>query len=221
MVASESKARRRLPPEARRQQIILAARQVFAMRPYEQVSTADVAAAAGVTRALVHHYFGGIDEVRQAVALQIVRSAAGTLRPSDEDSVIDRVRANVGRFLDAVDANRDAWFAALGTGSDVTATPAGRTLRKAVLEQILANNAAIIDDTAWARLCLGGYIAFSDAICRRWLDGGASRAEVECALSQTLLHLLLDTIPAGESIAVRDHNANLSEAEGDAREQKG
>lgn len=198
MPKPQLKPRRRLSAPARRHQIITAAREVFAAHPYERVSTADIAAAAGVTRALVHHYFHGIDAVRQAVAAEILQSTIGTLQPSEELSVADRVRSNIGRFLDVVDANRDAWFAALGSAGEADATPAGRALRQAVLEQIIANNAKVFRDTSWARLCVTGYIGFSDAVCRGWLDGQTGRDEAERALSETLLHLLVYTIPEGQ-----------------------
>ena len=44
-------------------------------------------------------------------------------------------------------------------------------------------------------MCLTGYLAFTDAIARRWLLGETSRERVERALTDHLLHLLLDTIP--------------------------
>jgi hypothetical protein len=47
----------------------------------------------------------------------------------------------------------------------------------------------------WARLCLAGYVAFSEAIARRWLLGGASRKDAQRALTDTLLRLLLEIIP--------------------------
>src|SRR5436190_8875707 len=61
---------RRLSPEARREHIIEVARTLFAERPYTIVSTADVAQAAGVARSLIHHYFGGINELFAAVVAQ-------------------------------------------------------------------------------------------------------------------------------------------------------
>ena len=61
---------RRLSPDARREHILEAARQVFSQRPYAGVSTRDIAEAAGVARSLVHHYFGGIAEVFMAVVAQ-------------------------------------------------------------------------------------------------------------------------------------------------------
>ena len=53
----------RLTPEQRREQILAAAHTLFAERPYDEVSVEDIASAAGVTRGLVHHYFGGRKDV--------------------------------------------------------------------------------------------------------------------------------------------------------------
>src|SRR3954466_3498172 len=49
----------RLSRAERRDQILDAANSLFAERGYEDVSVEDVASSAGVTRGLVHHYFGG------------------------------------------------------------------------------------------------------------------------------------------------------------------
>jgi AcrR family transcriptional regulator len=189
---------RRLTPEARRRQILTAARALFAEHREQSVSTADVAVAAGVTRALVHHYFHGIEELRDAVAMEIAQSAAPLLAPDHGVSIEERVRANVSTFLDAVEANRDAWLATIG-GEGGANTAAGRALRQAMLERMLTNNADTIDDTPWARLCLNGYIGFSDAIVRQWVLEHRPRAEAERALSATLLHLLQETISAGQA----------------------
>ena len=51
---------RRLDPAQRREQILDAANALFAERAYDEVSIEKIASAAGVTRGLVHHYFGGV-----------------------------------------------------------------------------------------------------------------------------------------------------------------
>jgi AcrR family transcriptional regulator len=192
---------RRLTPEARRRQIIEATRALINEQPDLSFSTADVAAAAGVTRALVHHYFHGIDELRQAVAYEVARGAATILGAGPGTPVAARVRANVDAFLDALDANRNIWLATIAADGEAAADkPAGRLLRQTILEQILKNNADLITDTPWARLCLTGYIGFSDAICKQWVRGEISRPDVAQALTETLLHLLLHTIPAGGAV---------------------
>ena len=188
---------RRLAPDARRRQIIDAAARLIDQRGDTQISTADVARAAGVTRALVHHYFHGIDELLGAVIWQLVASlrpagpGAGTQIP-----VRQRVPRNVAAFLDMIAANRGVWLAAFaaGTGPD-GARPGPAQLRETMLEGILAYNADVIADTPWARLCLAGYLEFSAAIARRWLLGQASRDDTQRALTDILLHLLLHTIP--------------------------
>src|SRR3954463_7182837 len=53
----------RLDPGRRREQILDAANALFAERAYDEVSVEDIASAAGVTRGLVHHHFGGRKEV--------------------------------------------------------------------------------------------------------------------------------------------------------------
>ena len=65
----------RLAPEQRREQILDAANALFAERGYDEVSIEDIASSAGVTRGLVHHYFGGRKEVYIALLERI-----GTMR---------------------------------------------------------------------------------------------------------------------------------------------
>ena len=65
----------RLDPEQRREQILDAANALFAERGYDEVSVEDIASSAGVTRGLVHHYFGGRKEVYIALLERI-----GTMR---------------------------------------------------------------------------------------------------------------------------------------------
>ena len=61
----------RLSPTERRDQILDAANTLFAERGYEGASIEDIATAAGVTRGLVHHYFGGRKEVYLALLERI------------------------------------------------------------------------------------------------------------------------------------------------------
>ncbi|MET9969370.1 helix-turn-helix domain-containing protein, partial [Streptomyces sp. NPDC006356] len=51
--------RRRMEPDARRAEILGVARRLFGANGYATVSTSDIAAEAGVARALINHYFGG------------------------------------------------------------------------------------------------------------------------------------------------------------------
>jgi AcrR family transcriptional regulator len=190
--------RRRLAPEERRRQLIDVTRSLLQERSGAQISTADVAGAAGVTRALVHRYFHGIDELRQAVAADMAGRAGAVLTVGPGTPVQERVRHNVGAFLDGIEASREVWLSTMEAERPRTAEdhPA-EILRRAMLARMLANNADLIDDKPWARLCLIGYMGTSEAICRQWVLGHATREQAERILVDSLLHTLTEVIPAG------------------------
>ena len=71
----------RLDPGQRREQILDAANALLAQRPYDEVSIDDIANAAGVTRGLVHHYFGGRKEVYIALLERLGARCEYGLRP--------------------------------------------------------------------------------------------------------------------------------------------
>ena len=73
----------RLDPAQRRDQILDAASALFAERAYDEVSIEDIASAAGVTRGLVHHYFGGRNDVYIALLERLGAQREDELRPPD------------------------------------------------------------------------------------------------------------------------------------------
>ncbi|WP_278255320.1 TetR/AcrR family transcriptional regulator [Nocardioides convexus] len=118
---SEVARRQRLSPDQRREQILLAAERLFAERPYVEVSTTELAAAAGVARGLLNHYFGD----KRALYLEVVRRAA--LLPEIGDvplptgSLPERVDAAVHWFLGSITPERATYLtigAAEGIGDD-------------------------------------------------------------------------------------------------------
>ena len=187
-----------MAPEQRRRQIIDAARPLMEARA--DVSTADVAAAAGVTRSLVHHYFRGIDDIRDAVILDIAQALRTSAAPGPDGPVRERLDRNLDVLLDLLQENRHLWLATLSArGDDADHSRAATMLRQTLLERMVVNNGDLIDDTPWARLCLDGYLGFCSVVCRQWVLDQATREEVKAALYGTLLHLLLETIPSGPS----------------------
>jgi len=111
--------------------------------------------------------------------------------------VEERVRHNVGAFLDGIDASREVWLSTMESERPRTVDHPAEILRRAMLERMLENNSDLIQDTPWARLCLLGYIGSSDAICRQWVLGRATRAQAERILVDSLLHTLTEVIPGG------------------------
>jgi AcrR family transcriptional regulator len=90
----------RLDPRQRREQILDAANALFAEGSYDQVSVEDIASSAGVTRGLVHHYFGGRKEVYIALLERLGAMREEQLPPSVGRSARARLADTVSRWLE-------------------------------------------------------------------------------------------------------------------------
>ncbi|MFT4081981.1 MAG: helix-turn-helix domain-containing protein [Nocardioides sp.] len=87
--------RRRLAPGRRRDELLDVGETVFSERPFEEISMVDIAAAAGVTRALLYHYFPTKAEFFGAIWAR----AHERLRASGRDRPDGTVRDYVDRSL--------------------------------------------------------------------------------------------------------------------------
>lgn len=119
-MAAPAQTRQYLPAGARRGQIVRDARRLFARRGFAAVSTAEIAAATGVSWALVAHYFGD----KRGLYIAVLRSIAD---PALEFTVPDgpleaRIAAAVEFALSTIERSEESWLAAVG-GWDVESDP--------------------------------------------------------------------------------------------------
>jgi AcrR family transcriptional regulator len=122
-----------------RQEIIQAARRVFADKGYEQASLRAVARAAGVDAALVHHYFDGKSALFMA-AMSLPfdpRTVKEESVPSDTES--SRGAATVEGFL-------AMWDKAEGTGSSFASTATAM----ATSESVAAAVREFVSERVWS-----------------------------------------------------------------------
>ena len=184
---------RRLDPGQRREQILDAANALFAERAYDEVSIEDIASAAGVTRGLVHHYFGGRKEVYIALVERIGALREERLPPPVGRSARARVADDVSRWLDWTEANRSIWLATLGRGEDIADPDVSGVVvdlvRRAVA-LIAARHAEIAEDSPRLRYALECWTGLNRAATRRWLTGAATREATHELIAATLEHVL-------------------------------
>lgn len=196
--ASDGPRGRRLNPDERRQEILEAARRLFAERSYRSVSTAEVAEAAGVARSLVHHYFGGIRDVFLAVVADKALELSAVRTAGPETPFERRVAGNVTAALDTVAANRETWMAAAGHGGDPDDAEIAAITHLALeanIERNLTANADMLSDTPLTRYALRCWAAFSVQAIRSWLVDEVTREDAECLLTASFRAMVLDVIP--------------------------
>ncbi|GAA4063492.1 helix-turn-helix domain-containing protein [Actinomadura miaoliensis] len=193
----------RKEPDERRDQILACARELFSRRPYATVSNTEIAAAAGVSRGLLNHYFGTKRELYLAAVSQMM-SVPPIPVPAfvAGASVGDRIDQSIEAWLELLERNRETWVAAL----DMTASGGDADLDRILEEardRAVDHMTEVVGLTPLSRThpeiraAFRGYSAMAEATTREWLkQGRLSRDQVRLLLRQVLLHLIEDVVPA-------------------------
>lgn len=199
-MSSEEPRWSRLDPDVRRREILDAARALFATRPYTTVSITAVAEAAGVSRALVTHYFGGKRELFLEV-LQGIGQLGDVMPRTDLDLPIEQIVArNVDAWLDFMEANREFAFAIASIAS-LDRDPEIETLvddmRDGIVDRMVVNHFGSAAVPSHVRLVLRAYTGLAQVAVADWLSSGrATREQVHVLMTNGLLTLLRDVLPA-------------------------
>lgn len=184
--------RSRLAPQRRRQQIIDAARVLYADRPYEDVSTLELAHAAGVARGLIHHYFGDKRKLFLAVMRDSIVMPPTALPDLSKLSLEERARITMNWIMDAATTFGQAWVNASGSvdlrnDSDVQTIVDDADDRAARL----LLDALGFDDSPMLRTRLRAFSAMVKSTCREWLQRGTLSREETLDILTTILVLLV------------------------------
>ena len=190
---STSRRYQRLSAAERRDQILDAANALFADRGYDEVSIEDIAESAGVTRGLVHHYFGGRKEVYIGLLERLGAVREEQLPRPVGRSARARVGDSVSRWLDWTEANRLIYLGTIAPGEDIADPDVRRVVgelvsRAVVLVTVL--HADMAEDSPRLRYALECWTGLNRAATRRWLRGEATREATQELLASTLEHVL-------------------------------
>ena len=206
-VAMTPRPRTRLHPDERRRSILDAATVAFLSDDFSSVSLDEIARAAGVTRGLLHHYFGS----KRALYLAVVERTAAfavdvPLVPDGAEGTLPEVLdACVDRWLDGAAAVGRLWVGDATPvgfgGNDVGQVLAAA--RDALVERMVDElplppsldrsmlSAAFRSFAAFAR------VATDDWLVHRTLD----REQVHALLHGTLLALVEQVVPTMDDAA--------------------
>ncbi|WP_426503607.1 TetR/AcrR family transcriptional regulator [Dactylosporangium sp. McL0621] len=184
---------RRLEPDQRRAQILSCAVRLFGERPYADVSTTDIAAAAGVARGLINHYFGTKRDLYTEAVRVLVTIPPVAVEQLPAGDLVTRVDASVAWFLDVIARHSTAWLAAVDAGDpDVR-----RVLAEA--DEVAAASiltAVGLPDTGAHRAVMRAYCGLAKATAREWLERGAlDRKRAHALLAVALVALVREVLP--------------------------
>ncbi|TGA94433.1 TetR/AcrR family transcriptional regulator [Streptomyces sp. MZ04] len=177
--------RRRMGVEERRQQLIGVALDLFSHRSPDDVSIDEIAAAAGISRPLVYHYFPGKLSLYEAALQRAADDLAERFVEPREGPLGARLLRVMGRFLDFVDGHGPGFSALMRGGPAVGSSTTNAlidSVRQAAYVQILAH-LGVTDPPARLELVIRSWISLAESTALIWLDGRRiPRAELELQL---------------------------------------
>jgi len=202
--------RRRLDPDERRKQILRAATQAFATRPYEEVHLDAIAGEVGVSRTAVNHYFGDKRGLFIAVVRRLVERMPPIGRADFEGSTEQTVAANTAAWLDMVEVSPSPFLPLVG-GGPIGGDPELQDLRDELRDRLargmLANHFETTDFPRAAVAAMRAVLALIEQATRDWLTGrGGSREGTEVLIVESILAIVRDVIPP--LLAVDDASAD-------------
>jgi AcrR family transcriptional regulator len=173
--------------------LLKAALQLFSDRPPEDISIDDVASAAGASRALVYHYFGGKHELYIAALKSAAKQLSKLLETPTEGHSLERLRISLSRYFDFVEQHAAGFTALLRGGPADRSGDAGKIIdgvRNLILDRILA---VLGTETPGPvlRITLRSWVALVETAGLDWLERkDLSRAQLEQLLIDQYVVLL-------------------------------
>ncbi|MFD9432796.1 TetR/AcrR family transcriptional regulator [Streptomyces sp. NPDC060002] len=179
--------RRRMGVEERRQQLIGVALELFAQRSPDEVSIDEIAAAAGISRPLVYHYFPGKLSLYEAALKRASEDLAGRFAEPHEGPLGSRLLRVMRRYFDFVDAHGPGFSALMRGGPAVGSSTTNALIdavRQNAYEQILSH-LGITDAPPRLELIVRSWVSLAESTALIWLDGRRiPREELEVQLVQ-------------------------------------
>lgn len=204
MTSESLSRRRRLSVDSRRDELLAAAQALFARMPPDEVNINDIAAAAGASRALVYHYFGGKNELYLASLRQTADELIEGLTEPLGGTVPEQLAEGLHRYFEFAEQHKAGFVALLRGGPARTGDEAGQIVeevRQLLLDQLLTSTEIEIPSPV-LRITMHGWMAAVEVAALDWLVSGTpERSVVEHLLVGHLLAMLIPTASLDPELA--------------------
>ena len=198
-------ARRRLSPEDRRAELLALGAEVFGKRPYDEVRIDEIAERAGVSRALMYHYFPD----KRAFFAAVVKDEADRLyeatnkEPTSGLTFFEEIRVGVLAYMAYHQQNPEAaWAAYVGLGrADPVLLGIDDEAKNRQMDHIMTRIGEFVsaipgqslepDVERDLRVIIHGWLALTFEICRQRIMDPSTDAD---RLANACAHALLDAI---------------------------
>jgi AcrR family transcriptional regulator len=191
------------PVPGRKRLLVQAARKLFSERPYEKVTTTEIARTAGVSYGLIAHYFVDKRGLYRAVMDDIATElAAGQDAPLEGATPAERLRDALARHVGYIDANAAGFVALMrgDLGNDIHLRCTLDRLRWNGASRVLEGVGIDDQHSAVVGTAMRAWVAYFDELMLRRLESGGIDAtqlvELAAASLVTTLRVAVTLEPA-------------------------
>jgi AcrR family transcriptional regulator len=165
--------RSRLTIDERREQLVRLGTEIFAERPFDEVSIDDIAAAAQISKGLLYHYFPS----KRDFYVEVVRFSAlemeALTEPDPSLEPVARRSASLDRYLDYVETHAQGYATLMraGIGSDPQVGAVVEEVRGRIVERIVGGMTYTGDGPPAAlEIAVRGWVGFAEAASLDWIE---------------------------------------------------
>jgi AcrR family transcriptional regulator len=179
----------RLDVDERRRQLLELGAELFTRHGYEELSMARIARQAGISKALLYHYFPSKQAYFSATLEQAAEELAEVTAPDPERPPVEQLSASLDAYLGWVERHMGAYDKLIRS---VGAVPEVRELvervRGETADRILAGISPGRDPAPTLRAAVRGWLWFMDGAVLDWIEHrDIDRAKLHGLLLGTLL----------------------------------
>jgi AcrR family transcriptional regulator len=179
----------RLGVDERRRRLLELGAELFARHAYDELSMARIAREAGISKALLYHYFPSKQAYFAATLEQAAAELAAVVEPDPSLPPAEQLAGSLDAYLGWVERHADAYAKLIRS---VGAVPEVRELvegvRDATAARIVAGIALGVEPPPALRTAVRGWLWFMDGAVLDWLEHrDMDRAQLRSLLLGTLL----------------------------------
>ena len=180
----------RLHVDERRRQLLELGADLFTRHAFDELSMAAIARAAGVSKALLYHYFPSKADFFEATLRQAAEEIAARTEPDPDLPPAEALAASLGAFLEWIEENELAYRKLM---QSATTVGEARMLIEEVREHTAGRLLSGLDSEPSAKLrtAVRAWLWFMDGACLDWLEHrDMERSELRDLLIGTLVGAL-------------------------------
>jgi AcrR family transcriptional regulator len=179
----------RLDVDERRRRLLALGADLFTRHAYDELSMSAIAREAGISKALLYHYFPSKQAFFGATLEQAAAELAERVRPADDLPPAEQLTHGLDAFLGWIEENETAYRKLM---QSVASVPEARELvdrvRHGTADLILAGLAGDAPPPPELRTAVRAWLWFMDGVCLEWLEHrDMERPQVVGLLLGTLL----------------------------------